>query len=108
MKQHSGTNLKRTLALLLTIGMILSLMVLPASAVTGDTYADRSKVVEDDGITISDYVLELNSVQDLTATLTVPTSSVDGDAQAWASSLVWSLTRTEDMFVQDPEIYPHV
>ena len=108
MKQLSGTNLKRTLALLLTIGMILSLMVLPASAVTGDTYADRSKVVEGDGITISDYVLELNSVQDLTATLTVPTSSVDGDAQAWASSLVWSLTRTEDMFVQDPEIYPHV
>ena len=40
MKQHSGTNLKRTLALLLTIGMILSLMVLPASAVPGATYAD--------------------------------------------------------------------
>lgn len=108
MKQHSGTNLKRALALLLTVGMILSLMVLPASAVTGDTYADRSKAVEGDGITISDYVLELNSTQDLTATLTVPTSSVDGDAQAWASGLVWSLTRTEDMFVQDPEIYPHV
>ena len=108
MKHYSSTAPKRALALLLTIGVLVSLLVLPASAVTGDSYADRSRPVEGDNITISDYVLELNSVQNLTATLTVPSSTVKGDAQEWASSLVWSLTRTKDMFVQDPKIYPHV
>lgn len=100
---------KKLLPLLLVVSMLASMLAVSASAaVYSDSYEGRKQSVTGDGITISDYVVELNSVQDLTVTLTVPTSSVKGNALTWAQGLVWSLERTEDMFVQDPEIYPYV
>lgn len=110
----SNFSWKKAGSLLLASAMTLSLSALPASAIdmTGvshaNTYAEKIHAVEGDGITISDYVLELNSVQNLTATLTVETARIQGDALTWAKNLVWTLDRTEDMLIQDPEVYPHV
>ena len=102
MKNPSPPRAHRILSLVLVLATLLSFIVIPASATIEPTPS------EGDGITVSDSVLELNSVQELTAKLTVPTADIEGDALTWAKGLEWSLTRTEDMFVQDSEIYPHV
>lgn len=91
MKHRFGRVQKRLLALFLTLGMLVSLMVLPASA------AETSLTVSEDCIELS------RSSQSFTATLTAPASRVKGDAQAWASQLVWRLTRTASA---DPETFP--
>ncbi len=97
MKHHSSTAPKRAMALLLTLGMILSLMVLPASA-SGSAAAT---------LTVDHDCIELSrSSQSFTATLTVPAASVDGDAQAWAENLTWTLDRTGSH--HDPEWFPYI
>ncbi|MEG2456159.1 MAG: hypothetical protein RSC08_07880, partial [Oscillospiraceae bacterium] len=93
---------KKFLSLLLALSMLLSMAVLPATAAETAT---ATKPVE---MKLNDNVVELNSVQDYTATFQVPTSSISGDVTKWAESLVWTLARTEDQLVQDPAIYPHV
>ena len=104
MKHHSSTAPKRAMALLLTLGMILSLMVLPASA-SGSAAAT---------LTLDHSLLSLaESHESFQATLTTaaPADSSGWDqAQwaAWAAGLDWYLTRDAADSPMDPELYPHV
>lgn len=104
MKRHSSTTPKRAMALLLTLGMILSLMVLPASA-SGSAAAT---------LTLDHSLLSLaESHESFQATLTTaaPADSSGWDqAQwtAWAAGLDWYLTRDAADSPMDPELYPHV
>lgn len=101
MKNLSAHQTPRTaLSLLLVLATLLSFIVIPVSA--------SEQTAVSGSLSVSAPMIELNSVRDFTATLTVPTAQIEGDAETWAKSLVWSLTRTEDMFVQDPKVYPYV
>ncbi len=87
---------RRLAAALLTIVMLLSVLVLPASA-SGES--EPSLTVSADTIALSE------TGESITATLTIPASAADGDIQEWAESLTWSLTRDESF--QDEELYPY-
>ncbi len=86
----------RTLAWMLAVFITLSAMILPVSASDEVTPA---LTVSADSIALSE------TGESITATLTVASSAVSGDAQAWADSLTWSLTRSESF--QDEELYPY-
>lgn len=84
----------RGLSLLMTAAMLVSMLVLPASA------------AEEAELTVSSDIISLShGDQDFTATLTIPAAQVSGDVQAWAESLTWTLSR--EASEQDPEYYPY-
>ena len=96
----TSKQLRKPVAALLALVMLLSMLMVPATAAGTGT------------LTVDNTVIPLIGQGAYTATLETdkPANSANWTQQqwdAWAKSLSWSLTRTAQDYKQDTSIYPY-
>ena len=96
----TSNQLRKPVAALLALVMLLSMLMVPATAAGTGT------------LTVDNTVIPLIGQGAYTATLETdkPANSANWTQQqwdAWAQSLSWSLTRTAQDYKQDTRIYPY-
>ena len=99
---------RRILSLLLALTMMMGLLTAGAYA-SADPSAEIASA-EPASLTLSAEDISVSLVgETVTATLTLPADAVEGDAQTWAESLTWSLTRdAEDSPYVPAEAFPYI